>query len=287
MQRMRVERVENASMFLEVTLPLRLADPVNTNVLGSIATSVADESRTYADACWWVVRDGDEVVGAAVHTPPYRPVLSPMREDAARLLADAAHSTRSGVRGVTGPEPAATAFANRICELTGWNAARGTLRELIYVLGEHTPRPDVSGCARLAHVDDVPLLLEWFDAFSLEALGSIHTVTADDMHRRLQHRDMIIWEDQGIPVAMAGHAALTPSPAGRLGRIGPVFTVAGRRGHGYGAAVTSAMVEHLRALDCAVILLYTDADYAQSNKVYRALGFEEVGSVVELGDVTA
>ena len=287
MQNLRIERVANAEAFLEGTLALRLANPVNTNVLGSIAGSVADGSRQYDEQFWWLVHEGDRVIGAAAHTPPNRPVLSPMPEAAARALADAVHGACPVVRGVTGPEPAAAAFAARVGELTGADASRSKVRELIYVLGEHTPRADVPGRARIAQSGDVPMLLEWFSAFSLEALGSVHVGTEDDMRRRLEHRDMLIWESDGMPVAMSGHATLTPSPVGDLGRIGPVFTVPGHRGSGYGAAVTSAMVEHLRGMGCAVVLLYADADYPQSNKVYRALGFEVVGSVVELGDACA
>ena len=101
---------------------------------------------------------------------------------------------------------------------------------------------------------------------------------------RLSQREMLIWEVDGVPTAMAGYAALISSPSGLIGRIGPVFTSPEHRGYGYGAAVTSAMVEHLREKGCARVILYTDADYPKSNRVYQAMGFREVGAVVELGE---
>ena len=281
-----IVRAADAAAFLAATLPLRLADPVNTNVLGSIAESAVDGSRRYEAEYWWLVEHHGAVAGAAVHTPHYRPVLSPMPEAAAPLLADAMLAQCPGIRGVTGPEAPALAFARRVALRTGHDATENTLRELIYVLGSHTPRAGVAGRARAATPEDVPLLIDWFTQFGLEALGSIHTVTEEDVLRRLEHRDMLLWLVDEAPVAMAGHAALTPSPTGLIGRIGPVFTAKEQRGHGFGAAITSAMIEHLQGLQCASILLYTDAAYEQSNKVYRALGFAPVGSVVELGGVT-
>ena len=84
-----VERVAEAAEFLAKTQVFRHAQPLETNVLGSVPQSVIDGSRHYATMYWWIVLDGDTVVGCAVHTPHYRPVLSPMSDEAARMLADA------------------------------------------------------------------------------------------------------------------------------------------------------------------------------------------------------
>lgn len=279
----RIERVNDPAEFLQRTEALRLARPIETNVVGSVAQSVVDGSRHYPVAYWWLVLDDDVVVGAALHTPHYRPVITPMPTAVVPLLAEAIHGVHPTVRGVTGPEPEARVFAQTLNRLTGEDCSEVTLRELVYVLGEHSPRAGVKGHARLAGESDVPMLVVWFEEFGQEALGSIHRVTPEDVSARLSNRPMLIWEAEGEPVAMAGHAALTPSPAGLIGRIGPVFTAREHRGHGYGAAITSAMIEYLQESGCVTVMLYTDEDYLQSNKVYRTLGFTEVGAVVELG----
>ena len=281
---LRVEQVADPAEFLARTAQFRDANPLETNVVGSVPQSIIDGSRQYAMAYWWLVLEDDLVVGCALHTPHYRPVLSPMSDAAAVLLADAMFDAHPTVRGVTGPLAPARAFGARLRDLTGFDATKSTLCELIYELGEHTPRSGVAGAARTATETDIPLLTKWFSDFGSEALGSIHNVTEDDVRSRMSQRDILIWEAAGVPVAMAGYAALIPTPDGVIGRIGPVFTVAEHRGHGYGAAITSAMVDHLRGLGCTRVILYTDADYPKSNRVYRAMGFEEVGAVVELGD---
>lgn len=284
-ENVRIEHLIDAEQFLARTAAFRAAHPIETNVLGSVAASVVDGSRVFARAHWYLALDAVGVVaGIACHTPHYRPILSPMPEAVAEALADAMLQHEPAVAGVTGPAGPATAFARALRERTARPATRSTLRELIYVLDGHTPHRAVTGCARKATAADIPLLVDWFAEFGEEALGSIHRVTEEDVRLRMLGRTMLLWESDGVPVAMAGHASVTSSPSGDIGRIGPVYTARQARGQGFGAAVTSAMVEHLRGLGCAVVMLYTDADYPRSNDVYRRLGFREVGAVVELGD---
>jgi predicted GNAT family acetyltransferase len=66
-----------------------------------------------------------------------------------------------------------------------------------------------------------------------------------------------------------------------VGRVGPVYTPAEHRRRGYGAAITSAVVEHLLPLTTTV-MLYTDAANPTSNGVYERLGFRVVADVVDL-----
>ncbi len=96
--------------------------------------------------------------------------------------------------------------------------------------------------------------------------------------RMANHR---FWVVDGEPVAFASHAPLVESPDGAVGRVGPVYTPAGLRRRGYGAAVTSAVVEHLLPLTTTV-MLFTDAANATSNGVYERLGFRVVADVVDL-----
>ena len=82
---MHVTTPGDAAAFLEATAAYRAADPVRTNVLGSVATGVL-QGRAYDAEHWFVVHDGDAVVGAAIWTVPYRLLLAPMPEAAAAAL---------------------------------------------------------------------------------------------------------------------------------------------------------------------------------------------------------
>lgn len=283
-----VEQAADAATFLARTAELRAGQPLLTNVISTVAQAVADGVDGYEPAFFWLVTDEDgAVVGCASHTPPYRPVLSDLPVAAAHLLADAILAVHPQVQGVNGPAEPAYAFAEAVASRTGAPAGLLSVRERIYLLHEHTPRPGVPGAARFATSADIPLLVGWFADFFAEVAPDVPALTADALAQRLETRDMIMWEHAGDPVAMSGHAALSTSAAGIMGRIGPVFVPVQHRGCGFGAAVTSAMVDHLQARGAEVVLLYADADYEPSNRTYLGIGFRAVADVVELGQPSA
>jgi predicted GNAT family acetyltransferase len=102
---------------------------------------------------------------------------------------------------------------------------------------------------------------------------------------RLNERSLRFWSVAGTPVAMAGHAATIGTPSGPFTRIGPVFTPEELRGHGYGSAVTAALCEELVGQGSRVIL-YADADYPVSNRVYQRLGFRQIDDLLEFAEDT-
>lgn len=280
-----VEQITSAGEFLRRTESFRAEHPMETNLIGSVATSVADGTRTYSAAFWWLISQGAETVGIAIRTAPYRLVLSPMPLAAVGLLARKVHSVDSGFWGVSGPEDAAREFITRWCSQSGQDLDDFPLhmRDTIYLLEKHTPLLGVDGAARAASVADIPLLIDWLSAFAAEAGTLVASLSTADLEARLRTSTFIIWEIANRPVALAGHAPLIQSPEGSVGRIGPVYTELAERGNGYGAAVTSAMIEHLTSIGCATIMLYADSDYQKSNRVYANLGFRPVGALVELG----
>jgi predicted GNAT family acetyltransferase len=145
-----IERAPTAEDFLQHTESFRNAHPMETNILGSVATSVAKGTKSYSECFWWVVLQRDEVVGIAMRTAPYRLLLSPMPLNAIRELSLAVLERDTGFWGVTGPEECATEFIGCWCEQTDRQKSDYPqhMRETLYVLGEHTPHPKVSGKAR-------------------------------------------------------------------------------------------------------------------------------------------
>jgi predicted GNAT family acetyltransferase len=280
-----IERAPTAEDFLQHTESFRNAHPMETNILGSVATSVAKGTKSYSECFWWVVLQRDEVVGIAMRTAPYRLLLSPMPLNAIRELSLAVLERDTGFWGVTGPEECATEFIGCWCEQTDRQKSDYPqhMRETLYVLGEHTPHPKVEGKARKASDEDIPLLSKWIPAFAQE-VGIFHAKSSEtELREALLATTYLIWEEEGRPVALSGHGPVVVSSEGRTGRIGPVYTEPIERGHGYGAAVTSSMIKHLESIGCTTIMLYADSDYEKSNRVYRRLGFEPVGAMVELG----
>jgi len=278
----RVERLAHAEQFLATTADFRRADPVMTNLLGSVATSVA-AGREYAPQFWWVVRDdGGQVVGCALRTGPHRLVVSPMPTQAAAALAVDVAAADADLPGFSGPRDAVEAVA---ASMAPRRRIQVTMTDVVYVLGEYVrPRP-TPGASRRARRSDLDLLVAWHEQFGLDAQVPMHDTRASVLDR-LEQAGLWLWEVQGRAVAMAGHAPLVQMPGAWVARIGPVYTPAASRRSGYGSAVTASVVEELLPT-CATIMLFADAANPASNSVYRALGFRAAGELVEAAVVRA
>jgi len=281
-----VAQVASPEEFLERTRTFRDAHLMETNIISSVAISVSQGNKSYLDYFWWMVLEQNEIVGIAIRTVPNRMLVSPMPTLAARQLAKAVAVSDPDFWGVTGPEQVAVELMDAWCGFTGRESGSYPIgmRETTYLLGQHTPLAGVQGVARLADEGDLELLMMWLPAFA-EEVGVFRTglPSEEELLRRIRSTPFIVWEVNGSPVAMSGHSPVVVGASARIGRIGPVYTEPVERGHGYGAAVTSAMIDHLNSIGCSTIMLYADENYEKSNRVYLGLGFRPVGAIVEIG----
>lgn len=268
---------DDPQVFLTRTLGLRAAEPVRTNVMGAVATGIRDEGTSYDVLSFFVVEDDGEVVGAAMWTSPFKLVVSPLADLHARAVGEACvrRATHVGVRppGVVGPEGAAQVAA----EAFG-TPVRLERRERLLVLHDYLEPARVPGAARWATGDDTALVTAWLHDFADEA-GTVVVADEDAVRARLPRT--MLWEVDGEPVSLAGHAPLVETPAGHVARIGPVWTPSARRRHGWATAVTAALTEHLMPL-AGTVMLYTDDANSTSNHVYESLGYVHEHDVVEL-----
>ena len=270
---MRVRQTAGPVEFLEATSALRAADPVRTNILGSIALSVID-GRAYEREFWFVAEDEDgEVVGAACWTLPHKLVLGPWASDVVRAIGAAAAATDVPVHGAIVPVRLADAVAEGV-------GRRGVphMGERILALGDYVAPAPVPGLPRAVTLDDVDEVEKWITEFVTEAgvLSVDNRAAARSSVGRLW-----FWEVNGVPVSMAGHASLVETPGAVVARIGPVYTPPAYRGRRYGSAVTAAVVELLLPQVDAV-MLFTDASNPTSNAIYERLGFRHVADIVAL-----
>ena len=216
-----------------------------------------------------------------MRTAPHNLVVSPMPTAAARALGAHLAVVDPDLPGVTG-EP-------DVCEplLEGLGAvdrAHIGMVERVRVLQTLTaPQRPVRGRARRMDASDVDLVADWLVRFAIEADLNVRP-SRDSVLAELASDPAParwLWEREGQPVALAGHASLVPTPAGTVGRVGPVYTPERYRGRGYGSAITHAVSEVL-SQRCMIVMLYTDAANATSNAVYERLGYAVVAEAVEI-----
>lgn len=291
-----VELLTDPAAFLAAAEPVLAADPVVATVVASVtrrAVEAAERGEPWTGTgrpCWWaLVREDGAVVSAAMRTAPLAPwplFVLPMSEVAARALAGLLLERGEEVRAANGALPA-TRVLCEVLAAGGGGEVRVHEQTRLFELRELVAPRSPVGRLRAATSRDLDLLAGWFAAFHVDAAAqagrtpehdTVDVVDRAEVARRTEAGLLWVWEDaEGRVVHLTGHNA----PAHGVLRIGPVYTPAPHRGHGYAAAAVAAVAA--RALDhghrpC----LFTDRANPVSNHVYTALGFEPVVDMANL-----
>ncbi|WP_308072441.1 GNAT family N-acetyltransferase [Streptomyces bambusae] len=217
---------------------------------------------------WWREPDGT-VAGALVCTPPYPLMLSTLPAAAVAALG-AAFATDARVAGAGG-------FNARRADAQALAAACGRPTKVAEELRLYRletlvpPDPAPSGAARPATPDDLPLVREWYDAFSRDT-GQPAPVPDTAVLDRMSFGGLLLWEDGGVPVSMAGWSR----PVQGTSRIAPVYTPPELRGRGYAAGATAAATVAAQRAGGTEVLLFTDLSNPTSNGIYLRIGYRPV-----------
>ncbi|MEP9361753.1 GNAT family N-acetyltransferase [Nocardioides sp. CN2-186] len=290
-----LEFVDDPAAFLDAAEEHLAADPVLTTVIASVtrrivASDAAGHPRGDHPRWWLLVRDdAGAMVGAAMRTAPFAPhpfYVLPMPDEAARDLARALHERGEHVVGVNGALPAARIVADELARLDG-RAVHVDEHLRLFEVRELIVPPAPAGRLRQATRDDGELTLAWFldfEAAAAEQAGrpvegrKLEGFTLDDMLLRIDEGVIWLWEDEsGEPVHVTG----ANPPAYGVSRVGPVYTPAEHRGHGYASAAVADVSRHF--LDQGVrVCLFADQANPTSTKIYEALGYRPLTDMVSL-----
>ena len=260
---------------------LRARAAENTVQLGATETIRVRGAAAFGDEAplfgWWAA-PGEPVSAAFMHTPPFGVTLTPSPAAVAAALAGT-FAARDRFPAWVMADPATAQFFAAAWQRHTGQPARVGRRSRMYRLGRLLPPdPAPPGRARVAAPADSGLLLAWLEAFHHEADDG----GGPDMQRtladRLSYGGLTLWETGDGPVSLAG---LTRAVAGQA-RVGPVYTPPGRRGRGFGGAVTAAVSQAAKDAGVAEVLLYTDLANPTSNALYQRLGYEPVSDSVQL-----
>ncbi len=283
---MKVARFADAGEFLARAEPLLLADEARHNLMLGIVGTIRDSPDLYPERHLWLVEDDGRPVAAATRTPPYNLVLArPESDDALAALVDAV--TGEELPGVVGVVPESEEFAELWTARTGTTSRIG-MRQGVYALEEVQPLPPVSGSARQATTADRELALSWWIAFGEEVLheggpGRDRAEATLDYRLTSETGGILLWEDGGRPVSLAGWGGATPNGI----RVGPVYTPPELRGRGYATALTAELSRRLLAGDLGpgdrrFCFLYTDLANPTSNAIYERIGYRKVCESAEI-----
>jgi len=303
-----LEFFDDPAAFLDTAGEYLAAEPVVGSVVATVTRRIQDSGSagepTDPDIPrWWVVVRSDhgtdragQVVGLGMRTAPFEPnplFLMPMPPGAGAAIAQAMHArgevAGGGTYGVNGALAAAAECAEEVARLTGGRvstAVRTRLFELTDRAALRGPRATVPGSLCRAAEADADLVLQWFVDFGAAAdaqAGRTHgahtePATFQDVLQRIGTGGVWLWQDaDGVPV----HVTAASGPQFGVCRVGPVYTPAEHRGHGYATAAVAAVTEGLLGRG-ARVCLFTDQANPTSNAVYQRIGYTPVVDMANL-----
>lgn len=278
---MKVILVPDASIFLTRSASFRSVQPYLTNVMGSVATSVAGGYGTYETMSWWIIEDDERNVrGMMMRTAPHKLVLSPMPNEALVPAVDAVLARDPEIPGVSGSRDLAQSFLTRFIQVSG-RALRVEVERaiLVYVLGTLVDPAPLSGYWRTGEQDDFELLLTWWNGFADDTDVERHGLE-ESVRTALSDGRIYLWIDADRPVCAVAHSLVVATPSGSVVRIGPVYTQPAERRRGYAGRLTAAVSSRLLQRGHG-LMLFTDAANKTSNGVYTRLGYQKVDELVE------
>jgi predicted GNAT family acetyltransferase len=223
------------------------------------------------------ITEHDEVSFAAMRTPPWPLLASPIEAAHAEPLVDRWLEVDPDVSAVSGVPETARAIAAAWERRTG-GTSRRTFSEAMHVLTavEDPPRP-APGMLRLPRSDERDLLVAWMREFVTEA-GLIGAAQSEQMvDSRMRQQGLLVWDD-GEAVSLVG---VNPAVAGVV-RVGPVYTPRPLRGRGYAGSAVAAVSRRALAGGAERCMLFTDLANPTSNKIYAEVGYRRCGDWEEI-----
>ncbi|MBV9806847.1 MAG: GNAT family N-acetyltransferase [Solirubrobacterales bacterium] len=257
-----------------------LSARLECNVLATVLMSVIDGAHREPPPMFVYGQGeqaGQEAMFAAMRTPPFPLLTSPLDDASADDLMDVWLQADADLSSVSGMPDTARAIAAAWVDRTG-GSTRCTLSEAMHVLEAVRDPPRLApGTLRLPRADERDLLVAWMEAFVGEA-GLIGAAQAGSMvDARLRRDGLMVWDD-GRPVSMIG---LAPRVAGVV-RVGPVYTPPPQRRHGYAGTAVAAGSRRALAQGAERCMLFTDLANPTSNKIYAEVGYRRIGSWEEI-----
>jgi predicted GNAT family acetyltransferase len=239
-------------------------------VAGAAASGRAPNEGLFAAA----IEDAAGLVLAAFMTRERPLLLASDRDDvapAAKMLWDALTATSSKPKFLIGETRQAESIA------TDWAALAGlapcvAMRQRAYRLDVVHATAPVSGALRLATLDDLDLVAEWFRDFESEALAHVlPQSTKASAERRISAGEVHLWCDPE-PRTMASSAR----PTQRAIAVNGVYTPPEWRRRGYATACVAALSDSLLQRGFKFCVLYTDLSNPTSNAIYTRIGYRPI-----------
>ena len=270
---MKVSELASAQALWAMAEPLLAGDAANNTHQLSALSRILQLGARFGER-FFAVTSGETLAGCATLVDTRTLFLSVMTDAAATALAAWLRAQSVALAGVVGRRDLLTSFTDTFDREYSVHADL-----LLYQLFGTPIFGNAGGSSRIATANDLDLLVTWLGAFEAEVgMIAVPTPLAERVTRRIADEQIVLWCDNGEPVAFAGGNPLPASSA----RIGPVYTPPALRGRGFAQAVTAAASLHVQRDGPRTVFLFTDALNPASNRCYQRIGYRHISDHAHL-----
>jgi predicted GNAT family acetyltransferase len=267
---------QNAAEFLLKTQDfLEENEAANNLMLGVCFRLKRFPDRIKTTPYFITVSTEDELILAAVRTPPHNLIIYGKRRDYAQAfetLAQNLLASHEPLPGVLGPSQIAKTFAETWASVSGAKYRPGMSQRIFELRQVIPPQQSPPGQMRLATQDEVDLVTQWALAFQEEALApSVPGETREMIGRRISDQEIYLWEDEQ-PVSMAAKNR----PISNGISVSFVYTPPEFRKRGYATACVASLSQLLLDSGWQFCTLFTDLSNPTSNHIYQTIGYTPV-----------
>ncbi len=279
---MQLQRYNDGASFLEAADEWLYQDEVINGVLIGVAARAEEHTAAGLDPYLATISEGGRIRLAAVMTPPHRLLLNvdgQVQDPCLQILADDLLATDQSVSGVTGPLAAAEYFTDVWKGRQSFQLHRG-MSMMVFELREVVRPAGVGGSARWAEGAEIDLLTDWLDAFNAELKETPRPDRQEvrsSVTRKIERQELLLWEDGGRAVSVAGRTR--PSPRGAA--INCVRTPEEFRRRGYASACVAELSQRILDDGKLFCTLFTDLANPTSNHIYQEIGYRPRGEFVQ------
>lgn len=272
----RIHLHSDARAFLAHAGPwLKLAEVEHAMPLQSARAACMDDSHFQKPLYWATIEEGEEIVGCAFRTPPYRLGITALPLETIPALIESVGAIYCSLSGVAGPEPAASAFASAWTALRGGSwAVRARQRLLAHRAIVPTDQPP-SGELRLASSADALLAQQWGQSFAHET--GLPGLDGALIARLIPARLLYFWDD-GTPRCMLGVLRETRDAAA----IGVLYTPPEFRDRGYATASVAAFSRRLLERGMSQSYFCLDPSNPAADSICWRLGYATVQETADI-----
>jgi predicted GNAT family acetyltransferase len=269
---LQIEKFASTAKFLDATREfLELREAENNLLLGMLERQVRESLGDYP--LMLNVVDGGQTVLVCVLVSETL-FLSSGPEAATESVVKAVADAGCELRAIVGPATSCEAFVANWYRVTNSRCVQ-TVSDILYKLTSVKSVGATVGSVRPMSTDDVDLVAKWQIGFEKEAMTQELSLdkALEKANKRVVDQDTYIWEVESQAVSMAAFARPTANGIA----INSVYTPVGFRRNGYAKFLVAKMSTiALTKLQKSFCVLYADAANATSNKIYKAIGYEEL-----------